>query len=92
MKNTEVTISLSKEQKERDDASSIGDWFLLNGDVVAIAVSVTPNIVEFISPSYGTIHIEPFEVDNIYNFDPSDRIEEIFDYYIKLHNVQIVIS
>ena len=92
MKNTEVTISLSKEQKERYDASSIGDWFLLNGDAVAVAVSVAPNKVALINPSKGTRHVDPFEVDSLYNFDPSDRIEEIFDYYIKLHNVQIVIS
>lgn len=92
MKNTEVTISLSKEQKARDDDSCIGDWFLLNGDAVAVAVSVSHNRVALISPSNGTTHVDAFEVDSLYNFDPSDRIEEVYDYYIKLHNVQIVIS
>ena len=65
---------------------------MLNGDAVAIAVSVAPNKVALISPSKGTRHVDPFQVDSLYNFDPSDRIEEVYDYYIKLHNVQIVIS
>ena len=92
MKNTKVTIRMSKEPSVRDDASSIGDWFLLDGEAVALAVSVAPYRVALISPSDGKRHIEPFEVDDLYNFDPSSWIEDVFDYYIKLNNVQIVIS
>ena len=65
---------------------------MLNGDAVAVAVSVAPNRVALINPSNGTRHVDAFEVENLFSFDPSCWIEDVFDYYIKLHNVEITIK